>query len=49
MPWWAPLAYIAAFLGVLALLMILVPRERSIEDEFWYSHTPDSDVSQLDV
>ena len=48
MPWWAPVAYILSFLGMLALLMIIVPRERSIEDEFWYAHTADSDVSQLD-
>jgi hypothetical protein len=34
---------------MLCLLMIAVRRERRIEDEFWYSHTPDSDVSQLDA
>lgn len=50
-PWWLPLLYVGLFLAAGAWLVFAVPRERLVEDEFWYTkeETEGSDVPPFDV
>ncbi len=50
-PWWMPILYLAVFLVAFLLLLLVVPRVRTVEDEFWYTkaETQGTDVPTYDV
>jgi uncharacterized membrane protein len=49
-PWWASIALIAAVYGYLGLILILVPRTRSPQEEYWGKKgTRREELSRIDI
>lgn len=51
-PWWVPLCYVAAFVGVLAAILVFVPATPPADnpnEEFWVEPALESDTRPIDI